>query len=224
MKRITRIVCVSFMVVVIISIMSGCFSTYPIYETVRSEGEDRYVEVEGTRYFIWPDKNWEMLLESSTKIGNWDDRRTSLRVFEEDDEMRYLSVGELGATTLHVPLVREDLVKEFSIEQIDLIKWLGWGIYTGESEEKIEYIIDDTQKVRRFIELIGSGEEETGNEEWEQIAALYCYNNKLPGVEYVVYVKYFSGVIKLESSYTADYNLMTLDDFEGFLGYNLEVE
>lgn len=216
MKRVSIV-----FLIIIASLLSGCFMrSYSMFSKHQTD-EGWYTEVSGTRYILWPDDKWTLLeSERGDKIGNLENDRTSLYETLGDKESNYLQVGEAGADLLHVPLVRSELKEEFSLERVDSIAWERTQVY-------IEYVAGEIGKntqrdagaIKRLTGLIKDLKEDDSAGQWISAGRVYCYNDVLPGAAYVLDLEYNEETIKCTARNTYMYSLIPIEEMERIFGY-----
>ena len=220
--------------ILLVSALSGCMffghneqsnSLETIYHSFRIENNEWCVEINGAQYVFWPDDNWILINEESeTFIGYVDNKRTSLFTIKDDPDMRFLHVSELGADALHVPLVKRDLVPEFSLQKIDGIEWGRGGTLAEYLPDTLgQNVMRDKTSIDEFIDLVDDLNDEDLHDEWISAGCIYCYNDALPEAISIYDMSYNKETIKLRGRNTFKYILVARQELERILGYKMEI-
>jgi len=219
--------------VLLVSALNGCMqyannkqsnSTQPMYHSFRTENNEWCVEINGVQYVLWPDDNWILINEESDEfIGYVDDEKTSLSTIKNDPDMKFLHVSELWADTLHVPLVRQDLVSEFALQNIDGIEWGKGGTLAEYLPDTLgQNVMRDKKRIAEFIDLVDKLSDEDIDGDWISAGCIYCHNDALPEAISIYNVSYNKDTIKISGCNTFKYALVSKQELERILGYTLE--
>jgi hypothetical protein len=216
--------------IAVLAFMPGCKGypdqSFPTYQSQRSADGQWSVVIDDEEYVLWPDQDWILLSdETGSKIGYLDSSETSLYTIVDDIDRNFIKVAEAGADVLHVPLVKESLKEEFSLDHIDAIEWTNWGIHA----ENLKGLIGaDTTKdptaIDRFVAYFNEWKEDSLSGKWVSAGTIYCYNSNLPDVVYALDTEYYNGNIKCSGYNSPEYVIIPQRELEDILGPMPEME